>query len=286
MAEDENTKAPAPAESEAEAAESELPEDQTLPEAAAQEPAAETPGSNLETPLTSPELDAAMQEALASVEGRAKPEEEAPPPPTKKELELKMQILDLQHQLRQLQADLEKRTQEVHQNFEQGQRLKEQLEGYRGRIQKEKADWFNYGHEPLLRELLPVMDNLERALGHAKRPEDFEALKQGVGLTRRLFLQVLSKFGVEPISALGQGFDPAFHEAMRAAETEEAAPNSVVEEHQRGYLLRERLLRPSMVTIARKPAARAAETKENEEAPMASQPEDISESEPAKEGEE
>jgi molecular chaperone GrpE len=285
MAEDENTKAPAPAESEAEAAESELPEDQTLPEAAAPEPAAETPGSNLETPLASPELDAAMQEALSSLERRAKPEEEAPPPPTKKELELKMQILDLQHTLRQLEADLEKRTQEVHQNFEQGQRLKEQLEGYRVRIQKEKADWFNYGHEPLLRELLPVMDNLERALGHAKRPEDFEVLKQGVDLTRRLFLQVLSKFGVEPISALGQGFDPALHEAMRAAETEEAAPNSVVEEHQRGYRLRDRLLRPSMVTIARKPG-RPAEDQENERATPASQPEDISESEPAKEGEE
>lgn len=285
MAEDENSKAPGPAEAEAEPAAAEGLEELSPAEAESQEPAAATPGSDVETPLASPELDAAMQEALSSLERRAKPEEEAPPAPTKKELELKMQILDLQHQVRQLQAELEKRIQEVRQNFEQGQRLKEQLEGYRARVQKEKADWFNFGHEPVLRELLPVLDNLERAIDHAQRPEDFEALKEGVVLTRRLFLQILSKFGVEPISALGQEFDPAFHEAMRAAETEEAAPNCVVEEHQRGYLLRDRLLRPSMVTIARKPS-RPAPNQENEPVAAASQPEDISESEPAKEGEE
>jgi len=254
--------------------------------AKAEEPTAAA-GKEEELAAASPELEAAMQEALASLERRTEAASpEAPPPPTPKELELKMQILDLQHRIRQLELDLEKRIQEVKQNFEQGQRFKEQLEGYRGRVQREKADWFNYGHEPLARELLPVVDNLERALAHASRPEDFKALREGVALTCRLFLQVLGKFGVEPVSALGQRFNPAFHEAMRAKETDEAAPNTVVEEHQKGYVLRDRLLRPSMVTISRQPAPK--ETAAEEETAVGTeetQAEDIGESELTRKGE-
>ncbi len=242
------------------------------------------PGALAEAPAAggSAELEAAMEEALASLEQRAEAAAGAPLAPTKKEFELKLQILELQRRLRQLELDLEKRTQEVKQNFEQGRGFKEQLEVFRVRVQREKADWFNYGHEPLARELLPVVDNLERALAHAIRPEDYQALREGVALTCRLFLQVLSKFGIEPVPALGQRFNPAFHEAMRAEETNQAAPNTVVEEHRKGFVLRDRLLRPSLVTISRRPPAREAAAAAEETTAGAEEPpaEGIAESEP------
>jgi len=269
----------------------ELAASEGAPEALEEEPttpASAAPATPEEAPnVASPELEAAMQEALASLEKRTAPAAaEGPPPPTPKELELKMQILDLQRRVRQLEQDLEKRTSEVRQNFEQGQRLKEHLEGFRARVQKEKADWFNYGHEPLAREILPVVDNLERALAHAARPEDYKALREGVALTCRLFLQVLGKFGIEPITALGQPFNPAFHEAMRAMESAEAAPNTVVEEHQKGYTLRDRLLRPSMVTISRRPSVPegTGAAEEGEAAAGETPAEGIAESEPIAKG--
>lgn len=204
-------------------------------------------------------LEAAMQEALESVEGirkgkkkKKKKSEDEPQAPSKKELELKMQIIDLQHKVRELEQDVEKRLKEIRQNYEEAKRISKQFEDYRMRIQREKADWFNYGHEPLIKELLPLIDNLERALEHAQKPEDFDALKEGIGLSLRQCLQTLSRFGVEQISAMGKQFDPCYHEAMSITNDSEAPSNTVVYEHQRGYIMKDRLIRPCLVTVSRR----------------------------------
>lgn len=129
------------------------------------------------------------------------------------------------------------------------------LDNYRKRVQREKEDLTKFANESILREVLPVVDNLERALQHAAQGEGQDGgLLQGVEMTLGQFRKVLEKFGVVPITALGTGFDPARHEAMGQIESRDAAPNTVVQELQRGYLLNERLLRPALVMIAKAPA--------------------------------
>lgn len=129
------------------------------------------------------------------------------------------------------------------------------LDNYRKRAQREKEDLAKFANESILREILPVVDNLERALQHAAQGEGQDAsLLQGVEMTLGQFRKVLEKFGVVPITAVGTGFDPARHEAMGQIESSDAPANTVVQELQRGYLLNERLLRPALVMIAKAPA--------------------------------
>ena len=136
-------------------------------------------------------------------------------------------------------------------------RARADLDNFRKRAQREKEDLLKFSNETILRELLPVIDNLERALQHAAT--DGEAgLLQGVELTLGQFGKVLEKFNVVAIEAVGELFDPARHEAMGQIESAEQPPNTVVQLLQKGYLLNDRLLRPAMVLIAKAPASSAA----------------------------
>jgi len=174
------------------------------------------------------------------------------PQASPRELELKMQILELRQQLRDKDQEIESRTRELKQNLDQARRLQRQLEDLKGRTQKEKADWFNYGHEPLLKELLTVLDNLERGLEHAQEDTDLKSLREGVELTLRQFKGTLSKFGVSALDPLGEAFNPEFHQAMMQVSDDSAANGTVVELHQKGYLLKDRLLRPAMVSVSKR----------------------------------
>jgi len=205
----------------------------------------------------SPELQSALEEAIKScekLEQKKKQKEDEPARPSEEELKLKMEIIELKHKARGLEAELEKKVKEIRQNYEQGMAIKNQFEAYKNRIMKEKAEAFNYGHEPLLKELLPVVDNFERAIEHAQKSEAFAPLKEGVELILRQLLQLLEKFGVKPIKALNEVFNPSFHEAMSQIISAEHPDNTVVAEHSKGYLLKDRLLRPSRVTISRNPS--------------------------------
>ncbi len=128
------------------------------------------------------------------------------------------------------------------------------LENVKKRAQKEREDVQKFGSEKLLKDFLPVLDNLDRALAHAKSPADFESLREGLAMTRKLFEDTLGKHGVKGFSALGQPFDPHRHEAMQQVETAEVAPNTVVTEVVRGYTLNDRLIRPALVAVSRAPA--------------------------------
>jgi len=134
-------------------------------------------------------------------------------------------------------------------------RARADLENYRRRAQKDKEDLAKFANENLLRELLPVLDNLSRALEHAREGEtDSGALMQGVEMTLGQFNKALEQFGVAPVEALGQAFNPDCHEAMGQLESDEHPPNTVVQELQKGYFLNQRLLRPALVMIAKAPA--------------------------------
>ena len=179
----------------------------------------------------------------------------APAPSSPKELELKMQIVELRQQLRAKDQEIEKKIKEMKQNADQAKHIQSQFDGYKSRVMKEKADWFNYGHEPILKELLLVVDNVERALAHAQEDPEVKSLAEGVELIRRQFLAVLAKFGVSGIEAEGKEFNPEFHQALVMVENAAAPPNTVLEVHQRGYLLKDRLLRPATVVVSKAAAA-------------------------------
>lgn len=132
-------------------------------------------------------------------------------------------------------------------------RARADLDNFRKRAQREKEDLVKFSNETILRELLPVIDNLERALQHAATDGE-KGLLQGVELTLGQFSKVLEKFNVVAIEPLGELFDSARHEAMGQIESAEQPPNTVVQLLQKGYLLNDRLLRPAMVLIAKAPA--------------------------------
>jgi len=134
-------------------------------------------------------------------------------------------------------------------------RARADLENFRRRAQKDKEDLAKFANENLLRELLPVLDNLSRALEHARGQDgDPGALVEGVEMTLVQFNKALEQFGVTPVTAVGEPFNPDCHEAMGQLETSEHPPNTVVQELQKGYYLNQRLLRPALVMIAKAPA--------------------------------
>lgn len=136
------------------------------------------------------------------------------------------------------------------------------MDNLRKRTQREKEELAKFANENILREILTVVDNLERAVEHAEQAVGDGGLLEGVQMTLTHFSQVLTRFGVEPVISLGLPFDPAVHQAMGQLETAEYPVNTVAQEMQKGYLLNERLLRPALVMIAKAPAVTEKETVE------------------------
>lgn len=163
--------------------------------------------------------------------------EEAPAEATVQTLAVLMQELD---QARAEVAELNSRA----------LRLQADHENYRRRVQREKEDLAVYANQKLLLNLLPVLDNLERALATAPVPGD-EKLRQGVELTARSFRDTLSKEGITPIEALGQQFDPNVHEAVMTVESADHEDGTILMEMQKGYKLGERIVRPTMVQVVK-----------------------------------
>jgi molecular chaperone GrpE len=162
----------------------------------------------------------------------------------------------------ELKKSLEEQKQLAQNNYEKFLRAYAELENFKKRVDKERADNLRYANEELMRDLLPFIDNLERAVQHAV-PEmntDSPALTQGIELTLRELLRVLEKHGLKPIEAAGKPFDPNLHEAMMQVESEDHDPQTVVGEFQRGYLIRDRLLRPARVSVATRPASQGEDT--------------------------
>lgn len=134
-------------------------------------------------------------------------------------------------------------------------RLAAETDNYKKRSEREKADFLKRANETILRDMLPVMDNLERALEHAVEEGGSEApMVKGLELTSQELWKVLERHGVERIEALGEPFDPELHEAMMQQEDADADENTVIGVMQKGYLSYGRLLRPAMVVVSKRPA--------------------------------
>jgi molecular chaperone GrpE len=190
----------------------------------------------------SPELEAALREAEASVsepeERRASGEDDDPEPEggqgTPELAALVAQLDESRDRLLRLQAD---------------------FENFRKRAAREREEMVRFGAQNLVKDLLSVVDNLDRALDHARTSDggDLEGLLQGVELVYRELLGVFEKHHIQTIDARGQTFDPAVHEAMAQTPDGSVEPNTVIDVLQKGYQLRDRLIRPARVVVARTP---------------------------------
>ena len=160
-----------------------------------------------------------------------------------------------------LRRQVAEKTAEAAAHYDRVLRERAELENFKKRMQRDKAEALRFACEPLMRELLPIIDNLERALEHGA--QSGESLVEGVRLVHKGLLDALSRNGAQRIEALGQPFDPARHQAIATAATTECEPNVVVAQHHTGYLLHDRLLRPAMVTVSTRPVTAAVESVEN-----------------------
>ena len=149
-----------------------------------------------------------------------------------------------------LMEELENAKKESLEKQDQYVRVIAEFENFKKRVQKESIDSRKYANEELIREILPVMDNLERALEHIDENSSDDPLVEGVRMVQKHFFGVLEKFGVSEIAAIGEPFDPNFHEAMMQVTTDDSPPNIVVTEIEKGYMLNDRLVRPAKVGVS------------------------------------
>jgi molecular chaperone GrpE len=148
-------------------------------------------------------------------------------------------------------------------NYDLYVRQRAELENVLRRHEREKGERARYAAEPLARDLLPTVDNLERAIEHAQlNGGDETGILEGVEMVYQGLLAVLEQHGIRRIEALGRPFDPSQHEAVAIVESDEHDPNTVVAEHRAGYRLEDRLLRAAMVAVAKAPAEAGAEAED------------------------
>ena len=193
-----------------------------------------------------PELEAAMQEAAEAIPDGAPRKQPEPKPeelvlsnpieraPADEALRLQVELTEANDRLLRLQAD---------------------FDNFRKRAAREHQEAIQFGPQNLVKDLLSVVDNMDRAIDHAQQSAggDLQGLLQGVELVQRELLAVLAKHHVTEIAAQGESFNPAYHEAMAQVPDETAQPNTIADVLQKGYQMRDRLLRPAKVVVTRAP---------------------------------
>jgi molecular chaperone GrpE len=162
--------------------------------------------------------------------------------PSRRELEQRVE--DLMHEAEALKA-------EIKDARDRYLRALADFDNYRKRVARDNEERTRCANEDLIRRLLDVVDNMERAVGASAGSEDLEALRKGLELTLLSLREVLTKEGLCPIDCLGGKFDPNYHEAIMAVEKEGSQADSVVEEVQKGYVLKGRVIRPSKVVVSK-----------------------------------
>lgn len=149
------------------------------------------------------------------------------------------------------QAQLLDKTDEIEAVNDKYLRLAAEFENYKRRVQRDQSDTIRFANEKLLRDMLPTLDNLERAIQSGRNQDNVDGLLEGIDLTSKHFLETLQKMGVTQVSSVGEVFDPAKHQAVGQVESSSVPENAIVEEYQKGYFLHDRILRPAMVTVAK-----------------------------------
>jgi len=151
---------------------------------------------------------------------------------------------------------------ELEQCQEKVMRLAAEMENFKKRIEREKSEYMKYALDSFAKELLPFLDNLERAVDSVKDSRDFDKLIEGIELTISGYLRTLEHFGIKVFTAEGQKFDPNLHEALTVQEQEGIEENTVIKDILKGYSLHDRILRPALVVVSKnaKKGSRQKET--------------------------
>lgn len=163
--------------------------------------------------------------------------------------------------LKEMEARLESLEQEAKENHDRFLRVSAEFENYKKRAAREMGDFRKFANESFVKAMLPVVDNLDRAIESSSNDKNTNtSVVEGVNMTLREILKVFEQFSVIPFESLGKTFDPGFHQAVMQEENEDYPDNTVLNELQKGYLIHDRLLRPAMVVVSKK-----KEKPENEE---------------------
>ncbi|WP_019536088.1 nucleotide exchange factor GrpE [Paenibacillus ginsengihumi] len=149
-----------------------------------------------------------------------------------------------------LRQELEQAKKQADENYQRYVRTQADFDNFRKRTQKEREEFAQYASAKLLEQLLPVIDNFERAIAASKDGKDYDALAKGVDMIFRQFVQVLESEGLKAMETVGQPFNPDYHQAVMQVESEEHEEGTIVEELQKGYTLKDRVLRPAMVKVS------------------------------------
>lgn len=151
----------------------------------------------------------------------------------------------------ELQAALDKARRQAEENWNNLVRLQAEMDNLRKRTSRDVEHAHKYALDKFVAELLPVIDSLELGISAADDSSEADSLREGMELTLKKFLDVLEKFGVQPIDPQGEKFNPELHEAVSMQESSEAGSNTVITVVQKGYILNDRLVRPAMVVVAK-----------------------------------
>lgn len=149
-----------------------------------------------------------------------------------------------------LQSALTEKTEKFKELNDKYLRLAAEFDNYKRLAQRDQRDQIRFGNEDLLKELLPVVDNLERAITASRNGGSSDVLIQGVDLTLKQLTGALTKFHVKPVETIGRPFDPATHQAVVSVASQKVPDKHVVDEFQRGYRLHDRMLRAAMVSVS------------------------------------
>lgn len=208
----------------------------------------------------SDEMEAALQEAIASSEKREAQAKASAGVESGGASADKMTIELLSQELQDLKGLHEEKLAEIAEKDDAQLRLQAEFENFRRRSLKEKQESFKFGHQNLVKDLLSAVDNLERALEHGAQNAGAEVkgILDGVEMVYREILGTLAKHAVQEIQAEGQAFDPAVHEAMGQIPNGDVPPNTVLQVLQKGYVIHDRMIRPSRVIVSREPTAEEA----------------------------
>jgi molecular chaperone GrpE len=146
--------------------------------------------------------------------------------------------------------ELQQLRQQSEENYQRSLRTQADYDNFRRRTRQEKEEFAKYASLKVIEQLLPVIDNMERALAAGNESKDYEALLKGVEMIYRQLEQTLANEGLKAMESIGQPFNPEFHQAIMQVESEEHEEGIVVSEIQKGYLLKDRVLRPAMVQVS------------------------------------
>lgn len=170
------------------------------------------------------------------------------PDESEKEIGLETESEDISEKLEVAQKEAEA-------SYDRFLRATAELENCKKRHQREIADFRKFANQSLIKDLLPIIDNLERAIQSTENNiTENQCIVEGVELTHREIIKVLEGYGVEPVESIGKAFDPAYHEAVSQQPSDDHPDNTVLHELQKGYLLHDRLIRPAMVVVSKREA--------------------------------